>query len=156
MNDTSVYSNSNNGTAVPEPGEFVSGLSPYKPDYDEFVHKYPGRGSLKVQISAAKGAFPIKDVVVDVALIYNGKRYTIYNDLTNISGIVDKLVLPARPSMLSQNPVTASNDDEAKYYVSVYHPDFMAVNNFVVSVYDTIETILPIALEPITREEVAK
>ncbi len=142
----------NNQSKIPAPGEFVSGTSPFQPDYDEFVRKYPGRGKLKVQISAAKGTFPVKDVVVDVAVIYNGIRYTIYNDLTNNSGIVDNLVLPARPCEYSQNPLTASAKDEATYYISVYHPDFLAVNNFAVAVYDAIETILPIALEPITRE----
>ena len=43
----------------------VSGDTPFKPEYEEFIKDYPGRGSLKVQTSVAKDAFPIKDVFVD-------------------------------------------------------------------------------------------
>ena len=54
--------------------ERISGETPFKPEYDEFVNEYPGRGSLKVQTSVAQEAFPIRDVFVDVSLLYKGRQ----------------------------------------------------------------------------------
>ena len=62
------------------------GVSPFVPDYEDYISGYPGRGSLKVQINAAYEAFPVKGVEVDVAVIHNGVRYLLYSDKTNSSG----------------------------------------------------------------------
>ena len=129
-----------------------TGESPFRPEYAEYVEKYPGRGTLKVQISIANEAFPMKNVVVDVSQIYNGVRYSLYNDVTDISGIVDNMVLPAKTLESTLNFDTAGVD-EAKYYVSVYHPDFEAVNDCCITIQDKIETILPISLIPRTTRE---
>lgn len=152
MPENNIVTLSSTSMSTPLPGEFVSGESPYKPEYYEFTQLNPGRGSLKVQVSTAREAFPIKDVVVDVAVEYMGKRYTIYNDLTDSSGIVDKMVLPARPAADSLSAKTAF--DETRYLVSLYSPYYNPVNNYAVTVYDNIETILPISLVPIVRDEV--
>lgn len=123
------------------------GVSPFVPDYEDYINGYPGRGSLKIQISAAYEAFPIKGVEVDVAVVHNGVRYLLYSDTTNSSGIVDNMVLPTRPTDTALNPKT-SDSDEAQYLVSLFHPAFKSVIDKVVTVYDRIETILPISLTP--------
>lgn len=129
-----------------------TGESPFRPEYEEYIEKYPGRGTLKVQISVAKEAFPMKNVVVDVSQIYNGVRYSLYNDVTDISGIVDNMVLPAKTLESTLNFDTAGVD-EAQYLVSVYHPDFEALDDCCVTIQDKIETILPITLVPRTKRE---
>lgn len=126
---------------------FIVGETPFKPEYDELIKKYPGRGSLKIQISAAKGAFPIKDVFVDVATITEGKRFSIYHDVTDSSGIVNEIVLPAGAASDSLSPATAGVDN-AQYLVSAFHPDAKEIIDCPVVVYDRTETILPISLEP--------
>lgn len=123
------------------------GESPFKPEYDDYITNYPGRGSLKIQISAANEAFPIKDVEVNVAMIYQGVRYSLYTDSTDSSGIVDNIVLPARAMDLILAPET-SDADEAHYLVSLYHPSFNAIIDKVITIYDRIETILPITMAP--------
>lgn len=125
----------------------VSGDTPFKPEYEEFIKDYPGRGSLKVQTSVAKDAFPIKDVFVDVALIYKGNRYSIYHDVTDSSGIVNEIVLPSRLTAATQSPETAKKG-EPVYLVSVFHPGFEEVVDCPVTIYDRTETILPISLNP--------
>lgn len=72
----------------------ITGESPFKPEYDEYLSQYPGRGALKVQISVARDAFPVEGVFVDAASVFNGKRYTLYHDVTDSSGIVNEIVLP--------------------------------------------------------------
>ena len=123
------------------------GVSPFVPDYEDYISGYPGRGSLKVQINAAYEAFPVKGVEVDVAVIHNGVRYLLYSDKTNSSGIVDNMVLPTRPADTVLNP-KISDKDEAQYLVSLFHPSFQSVIDKVVTVYDRIETILPLSLTP--------
>ena len=127
----------------------ISGETPFKPEYDEFVNEYPGSGSLKVQTSVAQEAFPIRDVFVDVSLLYKGKRYTIYHDVTDDSGIVNEIVLPSRLSAATQNPETASLP-EPQYLVSLYHPGFEEITDCPVAIFDRVETILPVSLTPVT------
>lgn len=128
--------------------QIPAGETPFKPEYQEYIDENKGRGSLKVQASVAKDAFPIKDVVVDIAMIYKGKRYSIYNDTTDSSGIVNEIVLPSKLSSESQNPQTAGQSDTV-YLVSAYHPGFETVTDCPVLIYDKVETILPIALNPL-------
>ena len=130
--------------AVPE------GESPFRPEYEAYIRQYPGRGTLKVQLSVARGAYPIKNAMVDVAQLYDGVRYSLYNDVTDISGIVDNMVLPARSieSTLNFDGMLP----EAEYIVTVFHPDFQEITDCRVIIHDRIETILPISLVPLTGE----
>lgn len=130
----------------------MEGESPFRDEYEEYIRKYPGRGSLKIQVSVARGAFPIKNVLVDVSQIYNGVRYSLYNDVTDISGIVDNIVLPARAIESTLN-FDAAAPPEAEYLVTIFHPDFEELVDCSVIIHDKIETILPISLVPVIREE---
>lgn len=123
------------------------GISPFKPEYDAYIAEYPGRGLLKVQISAANEAFPIEGVEVSVSMELNGVRYMLYDDSTNSSGIVDNMVLPARMVDLLLEP-ERSDAEEAHYMVSLYHPSFKAIIDKIVTMYDRLETILPITMAP--------
>ena len=127
-----------------------NGVSPFVPEYQDYISSYPGRGTLKVQISAAYEAFPVNGVEVDVAVIHNGVRYLLYSDTTNSSGIVDNMVLPTRAVDTVLAP-KASDADEAQYLVSLFHPSFQSVIDKVVTVYDRIETILPLSLTPVNH-----
>lgn len=128
----------------------ISGDSPFKPEFEDFISKNPGRGSLKVQVSAANRSFPVKNVFVDVALVQNGVRYSIYHDVTDSSGIVNEIVLPSCMSSDNNSPETAGKSDTT-YLVSVFHPAFMEIVDFPVTIQDRIETILPVALEPLNE-----
>lgn len=132
------------------------GETPFRDEYEEYIREYPGRGTLKVQISVARGAFPLKNVLVDVSQIYNGVRYSLYNDVTDISGIVDNMVLPARSIESTLNFDTAQGKDarvpEAEYLVTIFHPDFKELSDCAVVIHDKTETILPISLVPLTGE----
>lgn len=119
-------------------------------DYDEFLREHPGRGSLRVQVSFAEGNFPLDRTMVEVAKNYNGKRYIVYKNLTDSSGILDNLVLPARPMILSQREATAS-ESGTDYLVSVSHPNFSGKSDIVITVFDKIKTVLPITLLPEMR-----
>ena len=130
--------------------ERQGGVSPFVPEYQDYISGYPGRGTLKVQISAAYEAFPVKGVEVDVAVIHNGVRYLLYSDTTNSSGIVDNMVLPTRAVATLLNPKTPDKT-ETQYLVSLFHPCFQSVIDKAVTVYDRIDTILPLSLTPVNH-----
>ena len=136
---------------MPENNQRISGETPFKPEYDEFINEYRGRGSLKIQTSVAREAFPIKDAFVDVALIYKGKRYSIYHDVTDSSGIVNEIVLPSRLNAATQTPETAS-ESEPEYLISVFHPGFEEIVDAPVIIHDRFETILPLNLNPCNEQ----
>ena len=139
------------GEAFPAARTVAEGESPFRPEYEEYIRHYPGRGTLKVQLSVARGAYPIKNAMVDVAQIYDGVRYTLYHDVTDLSGIVDNMVLPAKSIASTLN--YDEEEPEAEYMVTIFHPDFREVTDCRVVVHDKVETILPIALTPKTGED---
>lgn len=121
---------------------------------DFIVARYPNKGTLKVQVSTGKGNFPIKDAVVEVATNLNGQHKLIYRHLTDNSGIVDNILLPANPSSESQNSQTAGGSG-VNYLVSVSHPSFVDQNELVATIYSNVGSILPVDLVPLftTQEE---
>lgn len=153
MSNSNIITPTQISDIPPDSEGFSGNISPFKQEFEEYLKLYPGRGTLKVQISTAKEAFPIKDAVVSISVNHNGKRYLLYNDVTDMSGIVDNIILPARSVQNSLSFATAG--DEARYFVSIYHPGFQPIINCKVTIYDKIETILPISLVPIARDEVS-
>ena len=140
------------GEIYPQARIVGAGESPFRPEYEDYIRRYPGRGTLKVQISVAQGAYPIKNVMVDVSQVLDGVRYSLYNDVTDISGIVDNMVLPAR-SISSDLNAEDGPAPEAEYMITIFHPDFREVTDCRVVIHDHVETILPINLTPVTGGE---
>lgn len=132
----------------------VSGDSPFKPEFENYISSHPGRGSLRVQVSAANQSFPVKNVFVEVAVNDGGVRYSLYQDATDESGVVNEIVLPTCKASDNNSPETAGKDN-AVYLISVYHPAFREVRDYPVTVQDRIETILPVSLEPLSGSEEA-
>ena len=133
----------------------MTGDSPFKPAFEDYIGSHPGRGSLKIQVSTANQSFPVKGVYVDVAWKKDGVRYTLYHDVTDSSGIVDEIVLPCCMGGDNNDPATAGKGDDA-YLVSIYHPAFREITDFPVTIQDRVESILPVSLEPLSGEEEAQ
>ena len=115
-----------------------------------FLEGNPERGSLRVQVSTAYGAFPVNRALVEVAVMLSGARVLLYRKRTDSSGIADGFILPAKPSYESQSPGTAG-DSVASYVVSVSHPSYEAVTDLSAGVFIGTKTILPVVLTPATR-----
>ena len=129
---------------VQEPQPETSGA------YELFLQAHPARGSLRVQVSAARGAFPVPGALVEVSRDFDGVRRVLYKGVTNSSGILEGMVLPALPVDYSRQESTAADSGTA-YRVSVYHPAFVPLQGTQIMVYGGIETILPVALQPLVR-----
>ncbi len=118
--------------------------------YEAFLRTHPGRGNLKVQVSTARGTFPVAGALVEVTKAFDGVERVLYKNVTDPSGIVERMMLPALPTGYSRQESTAE-ESGTQYQVSVYHPAFLPVRGSTVEIYDGIETILPVALQPLVR-----
>lgn len=117
--------------------------------FRQFLLAHPGRGTLKVQVTVGDGAFPVPQARVEVHRRFGDASRLLFKNVTDISGITDNMVLPALPVSYSRSAATA-RDSGTEYLVSVYHPSYLPFE-MPVSIYDGIETILPVALEPYMR-----
>ena len=113
-----------------------------------FLVSHPGRGTMRIQVTTAHRAFPIADAVVEVSAVIDGTTLPLYRRKTDQSGIVDNLVLPARPRFTSQREETADQSGTL-YTVTVTHPGFRSLTDKRVVIYDGVETIFPASLQPI-------
>lgn len=120
--------------------------------YEQFLREHPGEGTLKVQVTSARSAFPVEGATVEVSLILGEQRYVLHRNSTDESGIVDNMRLPAYPSDYSQKESTASGSGTT-YNVSIFHPAFAARSDGTITIYDAIQTILPIVLQPTISPE---
>jgi hypothetical protein len=115
--------------------------------YEQFRREHPGRGSLRVQVSAARGTFPVPGALVRVSRSFGGEPRLLHEAMTNESGIVDHIILPTLPASYSQQEATAA-DSGTRYQVLIRHASFTPVED-TVALYDQVETILPVPLLPL-------
>ena len=62
-----------------------------------FRNAHPEQGSLRVQVSAAQGIFPIPGASVEVYRDFGAVREMFFTGVTDASGIAEKILLPALP-----------------------------------------------------------
>lgn len=118
--------------------------------YQTFLEEHSGRGTLRVQVSTARGTFPVPGARVEVSRVFGGVRRVLYSRVTDLSGIAGGMALPAQATASSLNEQTAM-DSGTVYQVSVYHAGYLPLRLRDVEIYNGIETILPVALEPMVR-----
>ncbi len=101
-------------------------------------------GILKVHVTAANGAFPIKDARVVISKKNNNNKITIFYDLkTDIDGIVDNIVLYAH-----QDTTLPEESPYITYNVTVTHPDFRSVTNSTANMLEGQKSILLVTMIP--------
>lgn len=70
--------------------------------YQEFINENPATGYLKIRASAASSAIPIEGMKVNINTIFEDSRIVFFEGITDSSGMIEKLTLPA--------PTLNSND----------------------------------------------
>jgi len=116
-------------------------------DYQQFLWQHPVMGTLKVQVYAARGAIPVKNASVTVDKQLASVRITLFRGVTDQSGILENILLPALPAAYSQSPDTAA-ESGTYYQISVSHPGYRSQNDIRAAIYDQIQTILPVGMYP--------
>ena len=116
-----------------------------------FRNAHPEQGSLRVQVSAARGIFPIPGAVVEVYRDFGAVRETFYTGVTDNSGIVEGILLPALPAAWGRSADTAGISGTA-YSVTVRHPQYGQCEQEQVLVFPRVESLLSVSLTPTGQE----
>lgn len=110
-------------------------------EYVEFIKKNPGVGNLKIRAYAASEALPVSGLNIVVSSIISNTRIIFYSGVTDASGMIPTIKLPA-PSLIDnlEIPNTITYDIEA----------FMGNNksNFSVNIYDGVCVVQNINFVP--------
>lgn len=114
---------------------------------EENFDTFTGEGYLSVQVVTANGALPVRDAVVTIKKVENGK--TVYEKtlLTNESGNTETVTLPTPKKSLSENPEFI-DIPYADYQVQVTADSYMTVMIEKVPVFSGILSIQPVSLIP--------
>ena len=88
-------------------------------EYKEFIKNNPEIGYLKIRAFAASGAIPISNLKVVVSTNVNNDTIIFYEGVTNQSGIIEGIKLPA--PKLEVNNLNAPN--KTKYIITATYSD---------------------------------
>lgn len=141
------------GAAVPPPAEPVvpasapatTPASTGNGALDIFLRENPSRGILRIQAFRGNQAIPVKGVQVTVShRLSDGTNYVFYSGVTDESGLVDAITLPA--PVLQQSVEQGEPHPDADYDVTAQLPGFETVKA-IVNIFPGIKTVQPVQLQ---------
>lgn len=110
--------------------------------FPEFSLENSGSGILKVQAVATNQAFPLQGVEIEVSKNINGEKVIFFQGVTDSSGIIDQIFLPAKvPKKVVEQ---ASDVIFTKYTVTAKYPYSNLKRVYEVGIFDNIKVIQPI------------
>lgn len=146
-------SDSSQVNAIPQrPGEQTSPESQTYKNYDDFIANNPKFGKLRVQTYAATQVFPIQNARILVEKQFENGTHTFTEEYTDIDGVADEIILPAKSKSLSLTPGEAI--PYATYTIKVTHPQFSPITFHNVPIFESIESLQPVAMQPLSRPAV--
>ena len=119
-------------------------------DYEDFELRNKSRGELKVQVFAADRSFPIVSARVSVIVPFTVGSKEIFSGMTDADGIIEGIILPAPDKSLSLDEDNTA-EPFALYNLRVSHPDFADSEFTGVPVFDSVKSIQPVELVPLTQ-----
>lgn len=148
-----------NNNAVQTPVPISDDAGQYQDDsanmtYEQFLSENPGSGVLKVQVFSGQQVTPIPNAEVTVSKTFLDGQQVFFSGLTDISGIVDGIELPAPSRTLSESPQPRGNGANLQIPYSQYNVMVKAARHRAqeythVPVFDGIKSIQPVRLTPI-------
>ena len=109
--------------------------------YNKFMSENPFVGYLKIRAFTSGGAVPIEGLKIVVSKDIDGDKVVFFEGVTNSSGIIEKIELPA-PILDSDLSVP----NRTKYDVSAVYGDFKYF--YVVNIFKNVIVILNINVAP--------
>lgn len=136
-------------TVPQKTGEQTSPQSQTYRSYEDFINDNPKAGKLRIQTYAATQVFPIQNARVIVEKEFEEGKHTFAEEYTDIDGIADEIILPTKSKSLSLTPEEAI--PYATYTVKVTHPQFSPITFHNVPIFESIESLQPVAMQPSSR-----
>ena len=114
-------------------------------EYDTFIREHPERGMLRVQSSIASGAYPVSGLRIVITKDFKDGERTFFSGITDASGIIDGIELPAPPV---KNSLDFSLPDKASTYRLRTVSDEYEDEDRLVEIYRGVKTIQPLYMQP--------
>lgn len=115
-----------------------------------FMEENDGYGTLKVQVATSNEAYPLSGVEITITKFIDGKEVIFFKGLTNESGIIDNIRLPAIPT--KEEILKESDIVYTVYNLKANYPKNNFEKMYDVSIFDNIKVIQPIRI-PISMIE---
>ena len=114
--------------------------------YQEFLKENPENGILKVQVFMANQAIPIANVNILIEKEISNETLDFYFCLTNESGIIEAISLPA--------PKIEDNDKPkyVSYQLIVKHPNYQGPTTYTIPIYSGQKMLQYVVLKPLSKE----
>ncbi len=114
--------------------------------YQEFLKENPENGILKVQVFMANQAIPIANVNILIEKEISNETLYFFNGMTNESGIIEAISLPA--------PKIEDNDipKYVSYQLIVKHPNYQGPTTYTIPIYSGQKMLQYVVLKPLSKE----
>ena len=107
-----------------------------------------GEGYLVVRVSTANGAIPLSGAQVTVRGGEESNSTYYRSFYSGVSGLTEKIALPAPLRSLSQDPSTSGEKPYSLYSIDVFSDGYVDLSFVNVPVFDTITSIQPANMIP--------
>ena len=114
--------------------------------YQDFNKENPVKGNLRIRAYAANQAIPVSGIKIIISLIYQNNKIVFFEGVTNDSGIIERISLPAprlvADNLLAPNKLTYDID-------ATYEPDNLN-QKYKINIYEDICVVQNINIVPET------
>ncbi len=114
--------------------------------YEQFINQNPAQGMLKIQAFTARQALPVPGAHITVSKNIGGSAHVFYEGITDESGIIDGIVLPAPARSSSEKPFQPH--PFALYDIYAVHPSYHQETLHYGAIFEGVKSIQPIDLIP--------
>ena len=109
----------------------------------EFLTENSQTGVLRIQAYRAEQALPLPNVKITVSKVLDGQTQVFFQGVTDVSGVLDGITLPAPPRLESQEP--GQQDPYATYLLRAELTSFQTME-VPVDVFHGVKTVQPVQL----------
>ena len=110
-------------------------------DLSKFLEEDPQAGILKISATTGRGVIPVKDARVYVTKMLAGDRVIFFKGLTDESGAINDIVLPAPPRAESLIKDIGNQVPYSEYDIKVEHPSYEMAYIYNVPIFEGIKSI---------------
>lgn len=113
-------------------------------EYKEFIKNNPSLGYLKIRAYAANQAIPISGIKIKVSKLIGNNDVIFFEGVTNQSGVVDKITLPA-PIIDKSDLIQPSSTE---YNISAISDSYNIKQIYTVNIYENLIVVQNISVVP--------
>lgn len=114
--------------------------------YESFISENPDTGFLKVQVFTAYGAVPISDTSIIISKDIEDYRVIFYQGVTDDSGIIENINLPAPLTVKVANPDIIPG--YTIYDMTAIHEGFETIKKFSIGMFGDVKVIQYVKMTP--------